>query len=245
MNHNLLIAIAVSAVLCGGCQGQAQDKVAVESPKPKVADIADLLEPIRQKHNVPAICAAVVNSDGIIAVGAVGVRRRGDTAPVTSDDLWHLGSDTKAMTAAVVARLVEQKKVRWTSTLAELFPEDYKRVLALTEAENVTSREAELAVLGVSHAEIGGYLLGLWGFEETVVLAVARHHEPDRVGAAEALAVTLTHAANALEHEIVVINEHYAPHPLRMEALVARSLASRLPVWREVCRNLLQGEDVE
>ncbi len=64
--------------------------------------------------------------------------------------------------------------------LAELFPEDYKRVLALTEAENVTSREAELAVLGVSHAEIGGYLLGLWGFEETVVLAVARHHEPDR-----------------------------------------------------------------
>jgi putative nucleotidyltransferase with HDIG domain len=129
--------------------------------------------------------------------------------------------------------------------LAELFPEDYKRVLALTEAENVTSREAELAVLGVSHAEIGGYLLGLWGFEETVVLAVARHHEPDRVGAAEALAVTLTHAANALEHEIVVINEHYAPHPLRMEALVARSLASRLPVWREVCRNLLQGEDVE
>jgi CubicO group peptidase (beta-lactamase class C family) len=128
MNHNLLIAIAVSAVLCGGCQGQAQDKVAVESPKPKVADIADLLEPIRQKHNVPAICAAVVNSDGIIAVGAVGVRRRGDTAPVTSDDLWHLGSDTKAMTAAVVARLVEQKKVRWTSTLAELFPDLADRI---------------------------------------------------------------------------------------------------------------------
>lgn len=128
MNHNLLIAIAVSAVLCGGCQGQAQDKVAVESPKPKVADIADLLEPIRQKHNVPAICAAVVNSDGIIAVGAVGVRRRGDTAPVTTSDLWHLGSDTKAMTAAVVARLVEQKKVRWTSTLAELFPDLADRI---------------------------------------------------------------------------------------------------------------------
>jgi CubicO group peptidase (beta-lactamase class C family) len=128
MNHNLLIAIAVSAVVCGGCQGQAQDKVAVESPKPKVADIADLLEPIRQKHNVPAICAAVVNSDGIIAIGAVGVRRRGDTPPVTSDDLWHLGSDTKAMTAAVVARLVEQKKVRWTSTLAELFPDLADRV---------------------------------------------------------------------------------------------------------------------
>ena len=123
MNHNVLAAMALVIVLCGGCQGQAQDKVAVESPKPKVADISGLLEPIRQKHNVPAICAAVVNSDGIVAIGAVGLRRRGDTTPVTTNDLWHLGSDTKAMTAAVVAQLVEQKKVRWTSTLAELFPE--------------------------------------------------------------------------------------------------------------------------
>lgn len=128
MNHNRLTAMALVIVLCGGCQGQAQDKVAVESPKPKVADISGLLEPIRQKHNVPAICAAVVNSDGIIAIGAVGLRRRGGTAPVTTSDLWHLGSDTKAMTAAVVAQLVEQKKVRWTSTLAELFPDLADRI---------------------------------------------------------------------------------------------------------------------
>jgi len=123
MNHNILTAMALAIVLCGGCQGQIQDKVVVEPPKTKVADISGLLEPIRQKHNVPAICAAVVNSDGIIAIGAVGLRRRGDAASVTTNDLWHLGSDTKAMTAAVVARLVEQKKVRWTVTLAELFPE--------------------------------------------------------------------------------------------------------------------------
>ncbi|MBN2511296.1 MAG: beta-lactamase family protein, partial [Sedimentisphaerales bacterium] len=128
MNHNLLTAMALAIVLCGGCQGQTQDKVAVESTKPKVADISALLEPIRQKHNVPAICAAAVNSDGIIAIGAVGLRRRGDTTPVTTSDLWHLGSDTKAMTAAVVAQLVEQKKVRWTSTLAELFPEMADRI---------------------------------------------------------------------------------------------------------------------
>jgi CubicO group peptidase (beta-lactamase class C family) len=123
MNHNRLMALVIVISFCGGCQGQAQDKLAAESPKSKLTDLSYLLEPIRQKHNVPAICAAVVNSDGIIAMGAVGFRRRGDTTAVTTNDVWHLGSNTKAMTAAVFGLLVEQKKVRWTSTLAELFPE--------------------------------------------------------------------------------------------------------------------------
>ncbi len=127
MNH-IVIAMVLAMLCCSGCCAAGQDKVAGETPKAKVADISGLLEPIRQKHNVPAICAAVVNSDGIIAMGAVGFRRRGDTSSVTPNDLWHLGSNTKAMTAAVVGLLVEQKKVRWTSTLAELFPELADRI---------------------------------------------------------------------------------------------------------------------
>ncbi|MDE2238077.1 MAG: beta-lactamase family protein, partial [Elusimicrobia bacterium] len=42
--------------------------------------------------------------------------------PVALGDLWHLGSDTKAMTSALIARLVERKRLRWTTTLAEAFP---------------------------------------------------------------------------------------------------------------------------
>ena len=126
--------------------------------------------------------------------------------------------------------------------LSELFRDDYARVLAEAGARNIPIRDAEMDVLGVSHAEIGGYLLGLWGFEEVVVLAVARHHEPERAGASPSLAVLLAHAANALEHEIVVLNPHYAPHPLHVDVLAARGLAERIPVWREVCRNLLRGE---
>lgn len=127
--------------------------------------------------------------------------------------------------------------------LCELFPEEYARVLAEAKARNMAIRDAEMAVLGVSHAEIGGYLLGLWGFEEPVVLAVARHHEPERAGKAAPLAVLLAHAANALEHELVIINPQYAPHPLHMEVLAARGLADRIPEWREVCRSVLQGEN--
>jgi CubicO group peptidase (beta-lactamase class C family) len=92
---------------------------------PVVGDVAvtQALKPIRQKFNVPAMAAAVVTSDGLKFVGAVGVRKRGTEVPVGLDDLWHLGSDGKAMTSTLIARLVEQGKLRWDSTLGGIFPD--------------------------------------------------------------------------------------------------------------------------
>ncbi len=91
---------------------------------PKVGDtnVTKLLAPIRQKHNVPAMAAVLLTSEGIQFVGVVGVRKRGTETPVTLDDLWHLGSDGKAMTSTLIARLVEQGKLKWDVTLAEIFP---------------------------------------------------------------------------------------------------------------------------
>lgn len=92
---------------------------------PMVGDtnVTQLLKPIRQKFNMPAMAAAVVTSDGLKFVGAVGVRKRGTEIPVTLDDLWHLGSDGKIMTSTLIARLVERGQLRWDITLAEAFPE--------------------------------------------------------------------------------------------------------------------------
>lgn len=52
-----------------------------------------------------------------------GVRRMGDPAPVTPSDVWNIGSDGKAMTAVMVARLVERGVLTWDATLASLLPE--------------------------------------------------------------------------------------------------------------------------
>jgi CubicO group peptidase (beta-lactamase class C family) len=92
---------------------------------PAVGDtnITNLLQPIRQKFNMPAMAAALITSDGIKFVGAVGVRKRGTEIPVTLDDLWHLGSDGKIMTSTLIARLVERGQLSWDTTLAEVFPE--------------------------------------------------------------------------------------------------------------------------
>ena len=64
----------------------------------------------------------VVGPDGAIWTGAKGVRQAGGAA-VTADDLWHLGSNTKAMTAALYGRLVDKGQASWTATLGEALPD--------------------------------------------------------------------------------------------------------------------------
>lgn len=85
--------------------------------------IADILEPILREHDLPALAAAVITERGVEAAAAVGFRKRGSEVAATKGDLWHLGSETKAMTAVLVARLVEKGLLRWDSTVAEVFPD--------------------------------------------------------------------------------------------------------------------------
>ncbi len=73
-------------------------------------------------HAPVGLAGAVVTREGLSWSGARGLRRFGDDEPVTTADRWHLGSNTKAMTAAVFARLVEQGRARWDMPLDEAFP---------------------------------------------------------------------------------------------------------------------------
>lgn len=85
------------------------------------ADIGALLEPIRAKHDLPGIVAAFVDRDGVVAIGACGVRERGRPEPLTPLDRMHLGSCTKSMTATLCARLVDKGTLSWTTTVGERF----------------------------------------------------------------------------------------------------------------------------
>jgi HD-like signal output (HDOD) protein len=60
-------------------------------------------------------------------------------------------------------------------------PLELERALLMARARSIPLHVAEREVIGASHAEIGAYLLGLWGLPHAVVEAVAFHHEPDRV----------------------------------------------------------------
>ncbi len=60
-------------------------------------------------------------------------------------------------------------------------PVQYKEVMYLLETTGCDTSDAEYTVLKTSHAELGAYLLGLWGLPETVVESVAFHHDPSKL----------------------------------------------------------------
>ena len=97
--------------------------LAVPWPLPAQTSLDPALTPFLSRYDLPALAAAVVKNGEILAAGAVGTRRVGTNIPVTTNDRFHLGSDTKAMTALLAARLVEEGKLRWDSTVAAVFPE--------------------------------------------------------------------------------------------------------------------------
>jgi CubicO group peptidase (beta-lactamase class C family) len=82
-----------------------------------------LLTPYLEEFGLPAIAAAVFQNGSIVAAGAVGTRRAGTHNPVTIHDKFHIGSDSKAITATIAGQFVEEGKLRWDSTPADVFPE--------------------------------------------------------------------------------------------------------------------------
>jgi HD-like signal output (HDOD) protein len=97
--------------------------------------------------------------------------------------------------------------------------------------------EVEREVLGASHAEVGGYLLGVWGLPLPIVEAVAYHHVlPARPGRRLDMALAI-HVANRLSSEM--LGEAAGVPSLEevdLAVLEAAGVAGELPRWRELAR---------
>jgi CubicO group peptidase (beta-lactamase class C family) len=90
---------------------------------PRENPVTGALDPIRQTHHLPGMAGAIVTSDGVEALGVAGVRKAGTDVVVMADDQWQLGSDTKAMTAVLIASLVERGRLTWDTTIGQVFPD--------------------------------------------------------------------------------------------------------------------------
>jgi HD-like signal output (HDOD) protein/ActR/RegA family two-component response regulator len=65
--------------------------------------------------------------------------------------------------------------------LAQECPGDLKRAIDFSLAHGQPLFECEKEFIGATHAEIGAYLLGLWGLPYAIVEAVALHHRPHTI----------------------------------------------------------------
>jgi D-alanyl-D-alanine carboxypeptidase len=105
----------------------------------------------RGKANLPAVAAVIQIGGKVEARGATGVRETGTSQPIGPDDRWHLGSDTKAMTATLIARLAERGALSFDETLAQVFPGIAARMnpaLTRVTVKQLLSHTSGLAPLG-------------------------------------------------------------------------------------------------
>src|SRR6202030_4025265 len=65
--------------------------------------------------------------------------------------------------------------------LAKECPEDLRGGVDRATSPGIPLHAAETEIIGASHAQIGAYLLGIWGLPYSVVEAVAHHHQPELV----------------------------------------------------------------
>jgi HD-like signal output (HDOD) protein len=125
--------------------------------------------------------------------------------------------------------------------LAWKLPEHFKSLLAEAAEEHCPLYKAEEREYGFSHAEIGAYLLGLWGLPYILVEAVALHHGPNRVPHQYFDAVSAVYVANLLAHELE------APSPevplenateTNQEELAALGAKEDLAAWRALAAEI-------
>lgn len=86
------------------------------------ADLQSLADELHAKSDFPAVWLADGEVGGQLQIASAGVRRAGSAVAVHSLDRLHLGSCTKAMTAVLIARLVEQGVLDWKDTFASVAP---------------------------------------------------------------------------------------------------------------------------
>jgi HD-like signal output (HDOD) protein/CheY-like chemotaxis protein len=77
---------------------------------------------------------------------------------------------------------------------------EYQEALALAERTQTPVHEAEKELIGANHAEVGAYLLGLWGLPHVIIEPVAFHHSWKDVERGPSV-VSAICIADALAHE--------------------------------------------
>ncbi|MCB1317744.1 MAG: beta-lactamase family protein, partial [Leptospiraceae bacterium] len=97
------------------------------------AELVELLEKVRREYNQPAMGAAIIHNDRIVAEGVTGVTVLNETRPVTPDSRFHIGSTTKGMTALLIAIMVKKGELKYDSTLSDVLTDipmrsEYARV---------------------------------------------------------------------------------------------------------------------
>lgn len=120
--------------------------------------------------------------------------------------------------------------------LAVNLPQLFKQAIQQAREQQIPLWQGERTVFGVSHAEVGAAILGIWGLPLEMVQAAAWQHEPSRASQSIFGTLTIVHVANVLAHEHrAALNGHLVPSEIDPFYLERTGFAHALPGWRQLC----------
>jgi CubicO group peptidase (beta-lactamase class C family) len=82
----------------------------------------DYVNQAMKDWEVPGMTIAVIKDDRIVFAHGYGVRELGKPAPVDENTLFAIGSSSKAFTAAALAMLVDEGKLKWEDPATKYLP---------------------------------------------------------------------------------------------------------------------------
>jgi len=187
----------------------------------------------------------------VLATEAFGNRGKTTVGASVLDALQRHGMVTGVLASAMVT----DRASRDEAFVAGLL-HDVGELLLLTEAPDraaaarqeavqggIPLHEAEQRLWGVSHAEVGGYLLALWGLPYPIVEAVANHHAPSRAAPPGRDVLSAVHVADALASEVALSRGAGAIAPPAVDPRYADALGLEggLEGWRARAERLAGG----
>ena len=117
--------------------------------------------------------------------------------------------------------------------LASNLSDSYLEVLQLAIDCEIPLYQAETKVFGANHADVGGYLLDLWGFPSSVVEAVALHHQPSVCSSDEFTLLTAVHLSDVLVNRASRSESQFCIADVDEEYLARLSFEGCRDLWEE------------
>jgi len=113
-------------------------------------------------------------------------------------------------------------------------PEIYQEYLLKLEADNRSELEIEKEVFGSSCAQIGAYLIGLWGLPDPIVEAIIYHETPSKCISKTPSALTFVHVANVLVQGAAEGPMQEVPDRLDQKYLEEIGMLDRFSKWKKI-----------
>jgi HD-like signal output (HDOD) protein len=198
------------------------------------------------KQAVTMLGIALV-SDLVLSVHLFGAYDKTSCPGFSIDDLWKESLEVASLASAIATQEKQAQTVIDGSFLTGIlhnvgklilainFPKDYRNAIVMARREKILDWEAEKKVLGATHADVGAYLGGIWGFPHPVVEGIACYICPARAKAGgEFCPMTAVHGSVGLRHKAKTGKDDR----IDKEYLLETGLLGRIHSWEAI----LQGK---